>query len=97
MIVFNWLKIWFEENNQSLKERRITFSFSKLIVDSAKPGQYVDIDSQSKMARFSLWETGECDFEIIENETSKNIFWENRNIKSFDDLKDFLNHGCSKL
>ncbi len=97
MIVFEWLNNWFEDNKPALKEREITFSFSKLITDTDKPSQYVDIDTQTKMARVSLWETGECDFEIIKNETGENIFWENRIIKSTDELAAFLHYGFSRL
>ena len=96
MIVFQWLKDWFEKNDQMLSERNITFSFS-LLTETDNPAQYVDIDTESRMARVTLWETGGCDFQILENVTGKTVFWENGNIESEKDLTTFLNKGFSQL
>ncbi|MDQ3131895.1 MAG: hypothetical protein M3Q99_14200 [Acidobacteriota bacterium] len=97
MIVFEWLKNWFENNEQILAEKKIEFLFSKLNENPDKFSQSVDIDTENKMARIDLWETGECDFDIIENETAKQLYWENRIIETEKDLFDFLNKGISEL
>jgi hypothetical protein len=97
MIVFEWLKDWFEDNGQLFEKRGITFSFSKLQIETDKPGQYVDIYSQKQLARVSLWETGECDLEIIDDKTGAYVSWENRTIESKDELAEFFDHGFSKL
>lgn len=97
MIVFRWLKNWFEENEQLFAEKRFEFSFSKFNDNPKKPSQSVDIDTERKMARVDLWETGECDFEIIENETAKQLYWENKIIEIERDLFDFLDKCFLKL
>ncbi len=96
MIVFRWLKTYFELNEQKFKQMTIDFS-DLLNQENDKPSQFVDIFGEMQSARVSLWETGECDFEIIDNDTSKNIFWENQIIETFDELNEFLNYGFSKL
>ena len=96
MIVLRWLKTWFEENNQIFSERNITFSFST-ITKTDNPAQYVDIDTETRMARVTLWKTGGCDFQILENETGKTVFWENDAVKSKETLANFLNKGFSQL
>ena len=98
MFVFEWLKNWFEDNKQIFEEKKIKFSFSELINENTdKPSQYVDIDTKNRMARISLWETGECDFEIIDNETAKQLHWQNRVLGTQQDLSNFLNECFSKL
>ena len=75
MNVFRWLKTWFEKNEQSLLRRNITFAFSEK-TKTDNPAQYVDIDTETRMARVTLWETGDCDFEILECENGKNFVLE---------------------
>ena len=88
MIVFEWLKSWFDTNEQLFKQKEVNFS-GLLGQKTDKSSQFVDIFAETQCARVSLWETGECDFEIIDDETGKYVFWENRTIKTFDELNEF--------
>lgn len=96
MNVFQWLENWFKENNQSLSKRNVKFEFS-LKTQTDNPAQYVDMDTTLRMARITLWETGNCVFEILENETGKNVFEENKIIRSREELNKILNKGFSQL
>jgi len=96
MIVFNWLKNWFETNSGNLEHNGIVFSFSEL-AKTANPSQFVDIDTKTKIARFTLWETGDCNFEVLDNETAEQDIFEYQIIKSEKQLSDFLTEVFSKL
>ncbi len=97
MIVFKWLKSWFALNKNKFAQNGITFSFWESVTKTDNPAQVVDIDTKTQMARVTLWETGDCNFEALENETGKIILFENQVIKSEDELKEFLDKVFAKL
>lgn len=75
----------------------IEYSLGVLRPESDKPVQTVDIDTKEKMARASLWESGECDFEAIECETGTLIAFEHRVIETEFELNDFLSKFVFRL
>lgn len=97
MIVFKWLNDWFEANSQQLKEQGISYVFSKLNTGISKPSQYVDIEKRKKAARISLWETGECDAEILNLESSEDYWFEYQIIKSVKELNDRIQRLFAEL
>ncbi len=74
MIVFKWLKHWFDANEERLKKQSISFSFSNIRTDISKPSQVVDIEKNESFAQIILWNSGECDIGFLER-TSDEIKW----------------------
>ena len=94
MADLKWLENWFVINSQKLDSKEIHFSFSE-ITKTNNPALVVDIDTKTRMGRVTLWETGECDFEIVENETAKQVVFVNRIIKAEKQLSSFLTNTFS--
>lgn len=73
MIDFEWLKNYFESNEQVFKQKEINFS-GLLGQETDKPSEFVDVFGETLSARVILWETGECDFEIIDSDKTNLSF-----------------------
>lgn len=97
MVVLNWLRDWFAINKNNLGHKGVTFSFWESLTETDNPAQVVDIDTETQMARVTLWGTGDCNFEVLENETGKAILFEYQAIKSEKELDEFLNKVFAKL
>ncbi len=96
MANLEWLTNWFNRNSQNFKKQGIVFSFSE-VTKTDDPAQFVDLDTEKHMARLTLWESGNCDFEMIENETPKQIVYDHQLINSEMQLSSFLTKAFSKL
>ncbi len=96
MADLEWLKDWFGSNTHNFERMGITFSFSE-ITKTDNPAQFVDFDTNTHMARLTLWKSGDCDFEIIENETAKQVVYDHQMINSESQLSNFLTRVFSKL
>jgi hypothetical protein len=67
---------WFAVNESQLKAACISFEivypFPDFDID--KYSIYVDIDTDTTIARITIWETGECDLEALEVESAERLF-----------------------
>lgn len=66
---------WLRFNEPQLKDKNIRIEITRPEVSSNKESAYVDIDTDSLIARVTLWDTGECDMEIIDPETDETTLY----------------------
>ena len=97
MKIFEWLTNYFESNARRLSQSKITFFFWDSTTKTDNPAQVVDIDTETRMARVTLWESGDCNFEALEDVTGEMIFFEHQIIKSEKELMGFLDKTFAKL
>ncbi len=56
-----------------------------------------DFDTSNGIGKITLWESGDCDFELLDVNTEKTILWENQMIHSTDKLDEAINIFIDKL
>jgi hypothetical protein len=62
---------WFLKSQNSTGEVMLSF------VNSGKGSAYLDVETDFKFARITLWDNGDCDMEILDGDSGKQEFWEN--------------------
>jgi hypothetical protein len=97
MISIDWLIQWFDSNKPKLSAQGISYSLFVRNTETDNPAQSVHIDTEEKVAAITLWESGECDYEALEVGIDGLNLFENRLIKSEQDLDDFLRLVISLL
>jgi len=62
-----------------------------------KPGAYIEIVSETRMARLTVWVTGECEEEALDIKTGNTIFSESHQFQSADQLQECLEIFVNKI
>ena len=85
---------WLESNASLLDKLSVTIIETRKYVVTeydrsvGKPGVtnfWVDIENTQNLARLTIWETGECDLDVL-SITGNNSWGETRTIGSFSDI-----------
>ncbi|MEJ7615853.1 MAG: hypothetical protein WKF30_02505 [Pyrinomonadaceae bacterium] len=88
---------WLRLNELRLRDRNVRIDLIRPEVSSDKKGAYVDIDTDLLMARVTLWDTGECDTEIIDNKADETILYEHVIVPSPRELPSILDSFFKRL
>lgn len=95
--MLNEFEEWFTLNEPLLRDRNVRIQLTRPEVSSDKNSVYVDVDTDSRMARVTLWDTGECDMEVINPETEETILYEHTVLQSSKELSAALESFFGKL
>ena len=68
------LKIWFTTNQEKFQTCQFTVNLYVPTKITEKPGAYIEIMSPNCLARITVWETGECEEEILDIKTGNSVF-----------------------
>jgi hypothetical protein len=86
----NNMTIWLKNNASFLQSKNVTLE--KLVFSpnsSYNPGCYADLLSKCSYGRITLWESGACDIEALD-ESGDSILWEHRDLNNDVDLDKAL-------
>ena len=80
-----YLPSWLNINKSVLTDLKIAHTITQGSVKTDKNGTRADFDTDSQIGRITLWETGECDMEILDVETGDTVYLVHR---VFNDARD---------
>lgn len=75
---------WF--NQRSREAEAATFSF----VTSTNHSAYLDVETDMKMARVTLWDFGSCDLEAIDADSGAQVFWKTYTFSDWDAARQVI-------
>lgn len=90
MVSIDWLTFWFEANRDKLEKLGAEFSLFVKNTETNDPAQGFDIETKKYVARVTLWESGECNFDALGARPGGVNIYEHRTIHSEEDLNEFL-------
>jgi hypothetical protein len=92
--ILNTFQIWFQEKRANLEALGYQLEINKSFIDKQIDFIRLDLDSDRKIARISLWNSGECQAEIIDVDSEKTLLDEhldlNENINFDKAFENFL-------
>lgn len=86
------LQAWYEEYHNACELELFIPG-----VQTDKPGGYIDITSDRYFARVTVWETGECDLELMDKETGEENSYESCVCRSVLELRVKLNNFAKRV
>src|SRR4051812_31850948 len=60
-------------------------------------GMYADLETSRLIARVTLWESGESDWEVLSISTGETIFWDHCALQTPASLDQRLDEFCTRL
>lgn len=84
---------WFTLRKASLEEEGFEIHIVRPPGNTDKNSMYVDIDMEKHIGRITLWETGECDQQIINVDSEETVIYK---IDSFESVSE-MEEGIAKF
>lgn len=88
---------WVSANQSYLQKKGITVSIITPSIKTDKNCIYVDIESESYLARVTVWESGEYEQEAIDILTEERIWGEYHQLQSPDEVESLLGLFFNKM
>jgi hypothetical protein len=92
-----WLSKWFESHAAELSAAGIKYSCFVERTETDNPASTFQLDAERWVANVSLWESGACDFEAGYLGRDQELVNEHREVKSEEELVNFLSQIIFKL
>ncbi|RKZ50414.1 MAG: hypothetical protein DRR16_09780 [Candidatus Parabeggiatoa sp. nov. 3] len=88
---------WLTEKESFLRQQGFTIAVSHSPTDINKPSLCVDLDSDDYMGRIVMWNTGECQIEIVSVETEKTLLDNYRVVSTSSEFDNVFSPFFEKL
>jgi hypothetical protein len=66
----------FDRFQDGLKARFYAYQYELTYGEiTSNSGMWIDFENSTQMGRMTVWESGECDIEVLNSESGKQLFW----------------------
>lgn len=94
--VLDALHRWFSERREQLSNAGVAMEFVEGANEDARSAR-VDLESDSKMGRATVWETGLCDLELLSVETGEQLLYQHHDQLAPQQLTALLDEFAKQI
>lgn len=88
---------WVALNKPTLKSKGMSVEFTRPETISDKCSAYLDVGTSTHLARVTLWDSGECDMEILDSESEETVLFDHRVFQKPEDVAVALDAFLKQL